>query len=185
MIILPMSLRNRIHVIATPTESELAEQKRQHENIENRPTIVEGKKYCPYDSRLLVYRGDIDSAYCGDCGYTENPQAAIIVKQQQAQQQKQGASISQESDTQTQNTESIDMQLIPMGMSKSRSIRQREQELSSDPDTRRMQEKGYIIMEQNITIREEGTFNVEEMRERQQKRSSILGNRFNSYSVSY
>src|SRR5262245_49365653 len=29
-----------------------------------------GKKYCPNDSRLLIYRSDIQRLFCVDCGYT-------------------------------------------------------------------------------------------------------------------
>ena len=48
------------------------------EGNNNRTSVIEGengKKYCPNDSRLMIYRNDIQRLFCADCGYT--PENAI------------------------------------------------------------------------------------------------------------
>ena len=141
-------------------------------------TIVDGKKYCSFDSRLLIFREDLWAYFCPECGFT----TAQPGKKQRQQQQSSGlrpslSSANSTRDRTQSNPDNIDMKIVPMG-------RRKDDGLSKDPDVRRLQEKGYIITDHIETINDTGTFNAQRAMEEKQRRLTTTRNRYSSWTVS-
>src|SRR5262245_58348155 len=111
----------------------------------NSTSVIEGdngKKYCPNDSRLLIYRNDIQRLFCADCGYTpdgidENPAF--------------------------NHNKDVDngIWIIPMTQPRSELTRQRLRSQSHqgwDRDMQRMQDAGYTIKDSREIVDDAGTY---------------------------
>lgn len=111
----------------------------------NSSSVIEGdngKKYCPNDSRLLIYRNDIQRLFCADCGYT--PKGT-------------------EEETAFNNNYAADKDIwvIPVTQPRSELTRQRLRVQSHqgwDRDMQRMQDAGYTIKDSKEIFHSAGTY---------------------------
>jgi Zn ribbon nucleic-acid-binding protein len=104
-----------------------------------------GKKYCPNDSRLLIYRSDIQRLFCVDCGYTP-------------EETDQDLSASNHNNRAVGNN---DIWIIPMTQPRSEQTRQRLRMQSHqgwDRDMQRMQDAGYTIKDSKEIVNDAGTY---------------------------
>lgn len=140
--------------------------------------ILGGKKYCPNDSSLLVYRPDTDTSLCTFCGFIDGEEG------QQQQQQQQGeessrSTISENIQSSTDSFNNITMNISPMNQ-QPRSIMSKQKE-DFDPEIQALQEKGYVIIDSQTTVSEEGTYNAE--RAMKDKERMFSRNRDSSWAV--
>jgi hypothetical protein len=102
-----------------------------------------GKKYCPNDSRLLIYRNDIQRLFCIDCGYTpEGTEEEAAVNN-------------------NNNAVNNGIWVVPMTQPRSELTRQRLRLQSHhgwDRDIQRMQDAGYTIKDRMEIVDNSGTY---------------------------
>ena len=107
------------------------------EGNDNSSSVIEGengKKYCPNDRRLLVYRDDIRKLFCADCGYS--PENSLETIEESA------------SFNNRNHAADKDIWVIPATQPRSEQTRQRVRLQSHqcwDRDMQRMQDAGYTI----------------------------------------
>lgn len=115
-------------------------------NYNNRSSILEGdngKKFCPNDSRLLIYRNDIQRFFCVECGYT--PERTDV----------------KEHISNHNNAADNDIWAIPITQPRSELTRQRlrlQSHQGWDRDTQKMQDAGYTIKDSRETVDSAGTY---------------------------
>lgn len=172
------NINNFIKVIGTAQdEAEEHGQQEQHpsssSNNFTKAIILNGKKYCPYDDSLLRFKPETNAFFCTQCPFVEDtgPQKNTADSR---------PSLVTDTSTDNNGAESISMSMVSMPNSGRRSLLRQEE--FSDPESRMRQEKGYVIIDQNITTNEIGTFSAPEaIREGERYFGK---NRYTSYSVS-
>lgn len=117
----------------------------------NSSSVIEGdngKIYCPNDSRLLIYREDIQRLFCADCGYS--PENAIEGRERGEAAFNYGISAADK-----------DIWVIPATQPRSELTRQRLRVQSHrgwDQDMQRMQDAGYTIKDSKEIFHSAGTY---------------------------
>ena len=115
----------------------------------NNSSVIEGdsgKKYCPNDSRLLIYRSDIQRLFCVDCGFTPD-----VTDEE---------STTSDRNNNTANNDS-DIWIIPMTHPRSELTRKRlmmQGHQGWDQDMQRMQGSGFTIKDSNEIVSDSGTY---------------------------
>ena len=118
----------------------------------NRSFVIEGdngKKYCPNDSRLLIYRNDIQRLFCAECGYT--PESDTM----------EGAETGKAPFNSNNSAADKNIWVIPMTQPRSELTRQRLRVQSHqgwDWDMQRMHDAGYTIKDSKEIVDIDGTY---------------------------
>ena len=102
-----------------------------------------GKKYCPHDSRLLIYRNDIEKLFCVECGYTPE-----------------GTDEESAYNNHNKRTDN-DVWVVPLTQPRSEQTRQRlrmESHQGWDRDMQRIQDHGYTIKDSREIVKDAGTY---------------------------
>jgi hypothetical protein len=111
----------------------------------NSSSVIEGdngKKYCPNDSRLLIYRNDIQILFCVECGYTPE-------------------GIDEKTTSNHNKAADNDIWIIPMTQPRSELTRQRLRMQSHqgwDRDMQRMQDADYSIKDTREIVNDAGAY---------------------------
>ena len=132
------------------------------EGNNNCSSVIEGengKKYCPNDRRLLVYRDDIQKLFCADCGYS--PENAMEDTERREATFNNG-----------NNAADKDIWVIPATQPRSELTRQRlrlQSHQGWDRDMQRMQDAGYTIKDSKEIVEDAGTYSYSNTHQRHKK----------------